>query len=135
MFGKTRQTPPTPTRERPTAPVEYPDGACVESQSGHFYIKGGKKYRIASNRVLYSWSFPYVAWGSNVSLSEYADGGVLGFRPGSLLFNDGIYYIVSGNVLRKVSSPDVFSTFGLDPAKALWVSDDELGLHARGEVF
>jgi hypothetical protein len=125
----------TPPQRIPTTPTEYPDGVAVETDTARYYIKGQFKYVIPSDRVLYSWAFPYVMKSSDAALSKYVKRGKLGFRPGSLLFNDGRYYLVSGSVLRKISGPDVFETFGLDPSRALWVSDEEMKLHKAGEVF
>jgi hypothetical protein len=68
-------------------------------------------------------------------LVKYNKAGKVGFRSGSFLYNDGKYYFVSGSALRKISSPDVFVTMGLDTRQAMWVSDEELKLHKAGEVF
>lgn len=134
MFRKKTESPKAPHRI-PTLPTEFPDGSVVETESGRWYIKGKFKFLISSDRVFSSWAFPLVIKGTDVSVSKYLKNGVLGFRSGSLLYLDGQYHIVSGNVTRKVSDPDVFLTFGLDPAKALWVSEKELALHKAGEVF
>lgn len=127
---------PEPVQQKiPSQPTEYPDGSVVVTESGRWYIKGRYKFLIPTDRVFKSWNFPLVINGSDVTISKYVKNGKLGFRTGSLLWNDGKYYFVSGNLLRKISTPDVFLAFGLDTQKALWVSDDELLLHKTGEVF
>lgn len=134
MFKK-KPLPQKPQQKIPTTPTDFPDGSVVVTDSGRWYIKGKFKFLVSSDRVFNSWSFPLVINGTDSSISKYIKNGVLGFRSGSLLYLDGQYHIVSGNVIRKISDPDVFLTFGLDPAKALWVSEKELALHKAGEVF
>lgn len=136
MFrSKKIQEVPPPKFKVPTTPTVFPDGSVVTTESGRWYIKGKNRFFIPTDRVFFSWSFPLVINGTDASISKYLRTGTLGFRSGSLLYADGQYYIVSGNVTRKVSDPDVFLTFGLDPRRALWVSDKELALHKAGEVF
>ena len=132
MFKKTQ---PKIQQKIPTSPTEFPDGAVVETESGRWYIKGRFKFFISTERVFRSWSFPLVIKGTDASISKYLKNGKLGFRTGSLLYNDGRYFFVSGNEKRKISGPDVFLTFGLDSQRAIWVSDEELELHKTGEVF
>ena len=134
MFKK-KQEPQKVLQQIPTTPTEYPDGSVVVTNSGRWYIKGKFKFLIPTDRVFNSWSFPLIIQGSDVTISKYVKNGTLGFRTGSLLYNDGVYYFVSGSSLRKISSPDIFIAFGLDTQKALWVSDEELNLHKAGEVF
>lgn len=125
----------TPPQRIPTTPTEYPDGSVVVTESGRWYIKGKYKFLIPTERVFLSWSFPLVVQGTDSAISKYLKNGKLGFRTGTILWNDGIYYVVSGNVKRKISGPDFFLTHGIDPQRAVWVEDSELALHKTGEVF
>jgi hypothetical protein len=131
LFKKKRQ------QILPTTPTEYPDGVVVETESGRWYIKGRFRFLIPSDRIFYSWRFPTIIKSTDAALSKYLKNGKIGFRSGSFLYNtgDGCYYLISGNVARKISNPDVFATFGLDPRDATWVSEEELGIHKSGEVF
>lgn len=131
-----RKTPQTaPAQKIPTSPTNFPDGAVVVTETGRWYIKGKYRYLISSDRVFYSWSFPLVINATEKSAVNYSKMGKLGFRAGTLIFNDGKYYFVTGNTRRKISDPDVFVTLGINPQAALWVSDEELALHKLGEVF
>jgi hypothetical protein len=132
LFKKTQ---PKIQQKIPTSATEFPDGSVVETESGRWYIKGRFKFLIPTERIFRSWSFPLVIKGTDASISKYLKNGKLGFRTGSLLYNDGRYFLVSGNEKRKISGPDAFLTFGLDSQKAIWASDDELELHKTGEVF
>lgn len=133
MFRKPKAQ--APQQKIPTTPTDYPDGSVVITESGRWYIKGKFKFLIPTDRVFNSWSFPLIIKGSDVSVSKYLKNGKLGFRTGTLLWNDGIYYIVSGNTKRKISGPDFFLTHGIDPQSAMWVEDSELALHKTGEVY
>jgi hypothetical protein len=135
LFKKKQPEPQRFQQKIPTTPTEYPDGSVVVTESGRWYIKGKFKFLIPTDQVFRSWSFPLIINGSDVTISKYIKNGKLGFRAGSLLYNDGRYYFISGNELRKISGPDAFVAFGLDPQTALWVSDEELLLHKAGEVF
>ena len=124
-----------PQPKRPTAPRNYPDGMAVDTELGNvYYIRNGKKYRCASQRVVDSWRF-VVARGSENSLKDIVYGGVLGFRDGSLIKNiaDGKIYLVSGNKRRLVTSPDIFDYYGLDRSGVVEVSERETMLHDEGE--
>lgn len=116
-------------------PCEFPDGCLVVTESVSWYIKGAYRYQVTSERVERSWHFPLIVRAKEAALAKYLKGGKLGFRPGTLLFNDGKYYLIFNNKARKVSSPDVFDKFGIEYSNAVWVSDEELGLHKEGENF
>jgi len=124
-----------PLPPRPTKPVDYPTGLAVETGGEVWYIKGQTKYKVYNDRVLHSWRFSVIARGSEVSLSNLTNGGLLGFRDGSLLKNisDGKIYLVSGNRRRHVRTPDAFALFGLDESTAIKVSEKEILLHSEGE--
>ncbi len=133
--NSTKPSANAPVQKIPTTPTEYPDGVIVKTESGHWYIKGKSRFLVPTDRVLKSWAVPFVITSTDAALTKYAKAGKVGFRGGSFLYNDGKYYFVSGSTLRKISSPDVFITMGLDTRAAMWVSDDELKLHKAGEVF
>lgn len=125
------------SKSRPTFPVEYPDGVLVESERGVYYIKGGKRYKLYSPRVVQSWSLKPIV-GSEVSLANYKRAAQpLGFRDSTLIHNiaDGRLYIISGNKRRQVVSPDVLKQFGWSWDDAIIVSDEEAKLHEQGEVI
>jgi hypothetical protein len=107
----------------------------VITESGRWYIKGKFRFLIPTDRVFNSWSFPLTITGSDVSVSKYTKAGKLGFRAGSLLWNDGVYYVISGNKKVRITGPDFFLTNGIDPQSARWVDDSELALHKTGEVY
>lgn len=120
--------------ELPTGPVDYPSGSCVKTEKGLFLIKGTKRYRIVSERVLASWSFPRVIVTSEAAVAKYKILGKLGFRESSLLYNikDGKMYLVSENKRRHITSPDVLDRLGATSKDVMTVSDDEIKLHEEG---
>ena len=134
MFSR-RKTEPKKTL--PVSPIDYPDGVCVKSETGYWYLKGKLRFSVPTQRTLDSWRFPVVIETTEAALANYTKGGKIGFRSGSFLFDmtNGGYYIISGRIKRKIVNPDIFELFGLDRAQALWVSQEELDLHKNGEVF
>lgn len=119
----------------PTSPMNYPSDTCVRTESGYYLIKGGKKYRIVSTRVLDSWSFSRIVKTTDAAVSKYRTAGKLGFRGGSLIHNiaDGKIYLVSDNKRRHITSPDVLERLGANGKDVIHVSDTEILLHVEGE--
>lgn len=122
----------------PTAPVDYPVGTCVETDSGCWYLinKDGKKYRITSKNILKSWSFPRVVKTTEAAVSHYPTALTpLGFRDGALLHDtsSSILYLVSGNKARHIKGLKTLNALGLTPKDALWVSYDEILIMTKGD--
>jgi len=119
----------------PTSPQNYPSGACVRSESGEYYIKGTRRYRIISGRVRASWGFPRVIETTDAALANYKIAGRVGFRDSTLIYSisDGKIYLVSDNKKRHVVSPDVLERLGATVDDCITVSDAELRLHETGE--
>lgn len=119
----------------PTGPLTYPSGTCIKTPSGYWYILGGKRYRIITERILRSWSFPRIAQGYETNIGRYKPAGKLGFRNNSLLYNlsNGKIYLVVDNKLRHVTNPDRLSEIGASFDEAIIVSTAELKLHQEGE--
>jgi len=132
-----KQTPPTPRRNLPEAPVAYPSGTVVYTSLGHYLInKDGKKYRITSRAVLDSWSFPLVLETTEAAIAKYPLAVTkLGFRDGTLLTNiaDGRMYVVSEGTLRHVTSPAVLDRLNVTNSDFKVVSDAEINLMRLGE--
>lgn len=131
-----RKTSRLPSRSTlPTKPVEYPAGICVRSERGPFFIhRDGQRYRIPTQAVLDSWSFPFVVDSSEAALSKYPVAVTkIAFRDGTLLNNiaDGKLYLVSAGRLRHVTSPAVLERLG-NP-EPLVVSDAEIKIMKKGE--
>jgi hypothetical protein len=120
--------------ERPTKLINYPSGLAVDTEQGVWYIKNNTKYKLFSNRVVRSWCFDVIAYGSEKALVDFKNGGFLGFRDGSLLQNisDGKIYLVSDSKRRHIKTPDAFSFYGLDESKIIKVSEREINLHDQG---
>lgn len=121
----------------PTNPVSYPSGTCVRTEKGYFYIKGLKRYKIPSERVLSSWSFPRVLPAHERNLAKYKYVGAVGFREGTLIANvaDGKLYIISGSRKCQIVNPDWLRILGVTKDDFLIVSEKEARFHADGEVL
>lgn len=120
--------------QRVTARVSYPAGTAVDTEKGvYFILKNGNKVKCFSQRVVDSWRFDALP-GSVASVAGHPYQGFLGFRDGTLINNiaDGKIYLISGNLRRQITSPDVFERFGLDRTKVVEVSDEETKLHKEG---
>lgn len=124
------------SRVLPKVPTDYPTGLAVRADDEIFYIKGKTKYKFFNHRVFKTWALTPVE-GTKESLSGHLYVGTLGFREGTLINNiaDGKLYLVSGNKVRHIVSPDIFDKYGLDKNNVLEVSDEEVSLHEFGEVL
>lgn len=138
-FKKT--PPPTPTirNDLPTAPVVYPAGTAVVTETAKYLInKDGKKYRIQSDAIFHSWRFPLVVTTSDIAVSKYPTAVTkLGFRDGTLLNNiaDGKLYLVSDNKLRHITSPEVLTRLQRKQDRAVVVSQDDINIMRIGETL
>lgn len=129
MFRKKQpQLPPPKAKD-----VALPTGSAIKTDSGWFYIKGNKKFRILSERILDSWKFDRVIYVTESCAARYKTMGKLGFREGTVIKD--IYtnelFLISDNQKRQISSPDVLTN--LDIENIVTVSHEEAGIHVRGE--
>lgn len=120
---------------KPTGPVVYPGGSCVRTDSGVFYIRAGKRFRIQSEEILNSWNFHRVIESSETALSKYRIAGKIGFRDGSLIHNiaDARIYLVSENKRRHVTNPAVLDRLGAKWSHIVTVSDDDINIQEEGD--
>ena len=63
----------------------------------------------------------------------YDDGGLMGFKEGSLLKNGDDFYIVSGEKLRRFANLNILLSLGYSPSNFQEVSTDELKYNSPGE--
>lgn len=129
-----KKSPPAP-RSLPSKPLVYPNGTCVKTPSGTYYINGKFKQRILSERVLASWAFYNIVETSDVAVSAYKTAGFLPIRSGTLIreFNSKAIYLMVGNKRCLVTSPDVLERLDLTEEDALVVSTEEFKLQDGGE--
>lgn len=133
MFGKKKKV---VENRVPYNKTIYPTGVCVHSENGHWFIKGTNRYKIVSDRVLKSWSFPRIIETTEQAIEHYTVMGRLGFRDGTLVADmAGNVYIVADSKRRRVTTPDWFDLLGVDFKDAMVISDEELKLHPEGEVL
>jgi hypothetical protein len=115
-------------------PTVFPSGIAVKTESGIYWVKDGKRFKLISDRAADSWMFTTVN-----SIDKAVAGmklvGKLGFRDGTLIKNiaDGKMYLVSQNKRRHIVDPDSFNRYGLDRSKVIEVSELETAAHDLGE--
>ena len=122
----------------PTEPTDYPVGTFVESEKGWFLIaKGNKRYYIATNRCLDSWSPQRVVRTTEAALKHYRIAAKLKFRNGSLLVNvaDGKVYLIVDGERRQLTSPEAYAKIGAVYGGGIRVSDKEINMHKEGETL
>lgn len=117
-----------------TSPTNFPSGIAVKTDTGTYWIKDNKKYKLISERAAKSWAFIEVL-ATDHALSVIKSAGKLGFRDGTLIKNisDGKIYLVSQNKRRHIISPDVFDKYGLNRSLLIEVSEAETNMHELGE--
>jgi hypothetical protein len=117
-----------------TSPTNFPSGIAVKTDTGTYWIKDNKKYKLISERAAESWRFIEVL-ATDAALSNIKSAGKLGFRDGTLIKNisDGKIYLVSQNKRRHIISPDVFDKYGLNRSLLIEVSEAETNMHELGE--
>lgn len=132
-----RKPQPKSRAELPSTPVEYPSGICLKTERGAYYLKAdGKRYRIPTQAILDSWSFPFVVDTSEAALANYPVAvSKMGFREGTLLNNiaDGRLYLVSAFKIRHITDPAVLNRLGVTREDAMIVSDAEIKMMKVGE--
>jgi hypothetical protein len=114
-------------------PLNLLSGTVIKTEKGCFYIKNRSRVFIPTHRVFKSWRFYKVVKTTEARVAHYPVRGKLGFREGTLLFciADGLYYIISGNELHQITSPDTIRNHGLNVMDAFWISKAERDLHKR----
>jgi len=128
-FLKKSQSPTYPKLNVKVYPIS---GLFYKTDKGYFYIKGGKRYKIFSDRCFVSWHTEAIETAfENVSHVPY--GGILGFRDGTIIHNlaDGKIYVVSDNKRMHIKTPDAFPEGWIDSMKMV-VSEAEANLHKDG---
>jgi hypothetical protein len=117
-----------------TNPVILPSGLAVKTDSGVYWVKDGKRFKLISDRAAKSWVFPTV-YATDQAVSGMRVVGKLGFRDGTLIKNiaDGKIYLISQNKRRHIVNPDSFDKYGLDRSNIVEVSDSETNMHDLGE--
>ena len=115
-------------------PVILPSGLAVKTESGTFWVKDNKRFRLISDRATQSWQFPTVL-ATDQAVAGMKIVGKLGFRDGTLIKNiaDGKIYLVSQNKRRHITSPDSFAKYGLDRSSVIEVSEAEANMHDLGD--
>ena len=108
-----------------------PSGLIAKTESGHFYIKGNKKFKFISERARDSWHLPIIKTKDSV-MSDYKMSGILGFRDGTLVkdISDGKIYLISDAKRRHVIDPDVLQWIEV---KIIKIGQKELFVHLEGE--
>lgn len=104
-------------------------GMFYKTEKGYFYIKGGKRYKVFSDRCFTSWNVEAISTSSD-NLSHIPYAGILGFRDGTIIHNlaDGKMYIVADNKRVHLKNPDLFPEGWIEYKKIL-VSQEETDLH------
>jgi hypothetical protein len=117
-----------------TNPVLLPSGLAVKTNTGVYWIKDGKRFKLISDRAAKSWSFPTV-FATDQAISGMKLVGKLGFRDGTLIKNiaDGKIYLISQNKRRHIVNPDTFAKYGLNRSNIVEISDSETNMHDLGE--
>lgn len=126
-----------PQFQPPTSKTDYPSGVAIETEAGVFYVRGGKRYRIPTDRIRDSWAFVQIVPSTEAAAKHLKVAGTLGFRDGTHVVDvtDGRNYLISDNKKRLIVDPDVWTNLGLKPELRVWASQYEVNLHTDGEVL
>lgn len=120
----------------PEEPTRYPDGVCVVTESGRYYLKGVTKYKIKSDTVFKSWDFPVVLESTDAAISQYQPSlRRLGFRDGTLIRDiyDQRLYIIADGLRVPVTSVDMYKLLDIDNRKIPYVSHEDVIFHKEKE--
>lgn len=117
-----------------SSPTAIPSGLAVKTNSGVYWVKDNKRFKIISDRAVKSWSFTTVN-ATDEAVSAIKIAGKLGFRDGSLIKNiaDSKIYLISQNKRRHIVDPDSFDKYGLNKYSIIEVSESEINMHDIGE--
>jgi hypothetical protein len=127
---------PLPSPRKPKDITDLPTGTVIETVNGeHFYIKGKRKFRIISDRILFSWSFPRTVYVTQTCADRYKTFGRMGFREGTVIrdITTSAIYLISENKKRLVTTPDALDNLGVLVDDIILVSPEEAGIHEGGE--
>ena len=115
-------------------PTSIPSGLAVKTNSGVYWVKDNKRFKLISDRAAKSWAFTTIN-ATDQAISSIKIAGKLGFRDGTLIKNisDGKLYLISQNKKRHIVDPDIFIKYGLDRSKVIEVSNLEVEMHELGE--
>lgn len=116
---------------------EYPAGTYIQTEKGYFYVHSStERYRFITKRALDSWNPIRIVQTSedHPAVKKLTIFAKMKFRNGSLLYSQasGKMYLVSQGKLRHILSPDVLPQLGFKHQDAVWVSEEEIKLHAMG---
>lgn len=127
------------TTQLPSSPQVYPTGICLKTEKGTYsLLKDGKRYRVQSQEIEKSWSFPLVVKTTEVACKNYPVAiSKLPFRDGTLLYNiaDGKMYLVSEAKLRHIVGVGVLVRLGVSFNDAMTVSQSDINLMRMGEAI
>lgn len=117
-----------------TSPTNFPSGLAVKTETGIYWIKDGKKFKLISDKAAKSWSFTTVN-AADSAIKNFKLAGKLGFRDGTLIkdISDGKLYLISQNKRRHITDPEVFVRYGLDRSNLIEVSKTDAAMHDEGE--
>lgn len=113
-----------------------PAGTFIRTEKGYFYIfSDTKRMRFINKRVLHSWNPQRIVDTTEANVARYRITSKMKFRSGTLLHNqaDGKMYLVSGNKIRHITSPDILDRLGVKYKDFILVSSEEVNLHEKGE--
>jgi hypothetical protein len=136
MFRKDKTPLPLPPQRTPRDVTDFPTGTVIETVNGDFfYIKGKRKFRIISDRILFSWSFPRTVYVTQTCADRYKTFGRLGFREGTVIrdITTSAIYLISENKKRLITTPDALENLGVSVDDIMFVSPEEAGIHEGGE--
>jgi len=108
-----------------------PSGLIAHTEKGYFYVKGNKKFKFISDRVVKSWNLPIVNVNDNI-LSKFMSMGTLGFRDGTLIkdVSDGKIYLISDSKRRHIVDPSVLEWLDTEMIRA---GQKEVLIHEEGD--
>lgn len=115
--------------------TDFPDGFCVETERGSYYIKVGR-YKFVSKRAKESWNLPVIK-AKFAAIEHIPLLATLGFRDGTMIedFSTRKLYLISKSRKWLVDSPDTLGRYGLEHVKPVVASAEEVGAHRDGGVL
>lgn len=116
--------------------TDFPEGLCVETDKGSYYIKKSGKYKFISDRAKETWHLPVVK-ATFSALEHLPLVTMIGFRDGTVIrdYGTGRTYLISKGKKLHIDSPDTLGRYGMEHIKVLDVSSDEAASHSDGGVF
>lgn len=118
----------------PTDRVDYPDGVCVLTESGRWYLAGGRKFRIDSEQVYKSWSFPIVCQSTDAAIAHFTKSvKPLNFRQGTVVRDVFSFelYISARNGLIPLKDANLYRWLNIREDQIVFASNDEISMHRR----